>query len=1076
MTNPKRPDVGAVLSGLKDFQRDTVEYAFQRMYRDVDYTRRFLVADEVGLGKTLVARGMIAKAVDELWDTVDRIDVVYICSNAQIARQNISRLVVATHHELALASRITLLPIQLSNLRSRKLNFVSFTPRTSFDLRSNMGRARERALLYCMLRDHWRLEGKAPLNVLQGYKSANRFRAMVDQIESQYEIDRGLQGVFLKAIDARGRTDRAEGRRDLRSRFKRLCKKFPRFDSRVSPEDSDERARIIGELRAILARACMEALEPDLVILDEFQRFKHLLEGQDEAGLLARGLFDWSDSQSGDEARVLLLSATPYKMYTAAEEEDDDHYEDFLRTLCFLEANEAAAEGYDELLRDYRSALYALGRDGGERLLAVKEQLETRLRRVMLRTERLAVSPDRSGMLAEVRSTPMRLEVQDLHGYRALQNLAATIDHGDTIEYWKSAPYLLNFMKNYQFKKGLERALGAPLRRAEIETVVNGSESLVLSWKQIEEYERLDPANARLRWLMEDTIGRGLWRLLWLPPSLPYYADSEPFKVHGTANFTKRLVFSAWRVVPEVVAAMLSYEAERLMISSFENEPKNTAEARDRRRPLLRFSVADGRPTGMPVLGLMYPSSALAQLYDPATEAGKPTIDPAVLVERVEALVHDRLSRFFVKAQSDRVDESWYWAAPILLDLQADPDNARAWWTDPELSSGWSLADGRDDEDGAGWASHVDAARSVLFAPVGLGRPPDDLDQVVAQMALAGPGVAALRALSRVTGPEALWNPCARRAAGQIAWGFRTLFNQPESMALVRGMNNEEPYWRRVLEYCVAGNLQAVLDEYVHILQDILGLRHRDCEIRVREISNNVGKALTMRAGTPTVDDWSCSGDGHLQIEQRRMRVRFATRFGDEKSDVDFDRTRAEQVRIAFNSPFWPFVLATTSVGQEGLDFHPYCHAVVHWNLPSNPVDLEQREGRVHRYKGHAVRKNVARQYCQLLTGQPQDPWDALFDLAVNDRPSDSSDLVPFWIHAVDDGARVERHVPALPLSREEQRLDALRRALVLYRMVFGQPRQDDLLKYLSETLRASELEHYVEMVRIDLTPPRSER
>src|SRR5699024_11013379 len=38
-----------------------------------------------------------------------------------------------------------------------------------------------------------------------------------------------------------------------------------------------------------------------------------------------------------------------------------------------------------------------------------------------------------------------------------------------------------------------------------------------------------------------------------------------------------------------------------------------------------------------------------------------------------------------------------------------------------------------------------------------------------------------------------------------------------------------------------------------------------------------------------------------------------------------------------FNSPFWPFVLASTSVGQEGLDFHTYSHAVVHWNLPPTP-------------------------------------------------------------------------------------------------------------------------------------------
>jgi hypothetical protein len=66
-------------------------------------------------------------------------------------------------------------------------------------------------------------------------------------------------------------------------------------------------------------------------------------------------------------------------------------------------------------------------------------------------------------------------------------------------------------------------------------------------------------------------------------------------------------------------------------------------------------------------------------------------------------------------------------------------------------------------------------------------------------------------------------------------------------------------------------------------------------------------------------------------------------------------------VRAAFNSPFWPLALTTTSVGQEGLDCHAYSHAVVPWNLPTNPVDLEQREGRIHRYKGHAVRKNVAR-------------------------------------------------------------------------------------------------------------------
>ena len=82
-----RPDIDSILAGLKPFQRDTVEYVFDRLYAADNSSRRFLVADEVGLGKTLVARGLIAKAIRHRWDIVERIDIVYICSNADIARQ-----------------------------------------------------------------------------------------------------------------------------------------------------------------------------------------------------------------------------------------------------------------------------------------------------------------------------------------------------------------------------------------------------------------------------------------------------------------------------------------------------------------------------------------------------------------------------------------------------------------------------------------------------------------------------------------------------------------------------------------------------------------------------------------------------------------------------------------------------------------------------------------------------------------------------------------------------------------------------------------------------------------------------
>jgi phthalate 4,5-dioxygenase len=38
--------------------------------------------------------------------------------------------------------------------------------------------------------------------------------------------------------------------------------------------------------------------------------------------------------------------------------------------------------------------------------------------------------------------------------------------------------------------------------------------------------------------------------------------------------------------------------------------------------------------------------------------------------------------------------------------------------------------------------------------------------------------------------------------------------------------------------------------------------------------------------------------------------------------------------------------------------------------------------------------------------------------------------------------------VPILPFSREEQRFKQLQRRLALYRLVFGQPRQEDLVEY----------------------------
>ena len=1101
-----RPDLSGVLEGLKDFQRETTEYVFRRLYTDADQTDRFLIADEVGLGKTLVARGIIARAIEHLWEEVDRIDIIYVCSNADIARQNINRLNVnvAGQGGVALASRITLLPTVLCGLKQNKVNFVSLTPGTSFDLRSSLGRADERALLYWLLWEAWELRGTGPLNVLRGNASKDSFRALAGSFKKYYSIEPSLAAEFVRALEQPAVSGAGDGKESLRSRFEELSERFHRARKHIPPRDATDRAHLVGELRTLLAATCIEALEPDLVILDEFQRFKHLLTGEDEASQLARKLFQYSDEAS--RARVLLLSATPYKMYTLDQESsDDDHYEDFVSTLAFLLHEQDGAGGLEQLLKRYRRELYRLGdgTDGAaERLQELKHELETRLRSVMVRTERLAVSDDRNGMLVQIPPQSVRLESRDLQAYVGLQEVAGVLEQGDVLEYWKTAPYLLNFMDDYKLKRALKDAVSTLEGQTGLARVLAAAGGLLFPWSDWRRYKETDPGNPRLRGLLADTVDAGAWRLLWIPPALPYYALRGPFADPCASRLTKRLIFSGWHVVPKAVAALVSYDAERRMMRSFEANPENSPEARKRRPPLLRFARAEGRLTGMPVLGLLYPSTTLAREADPLAIAGQiiaeqdastariPTRDD--VLKRAERRVKELLTAISADDESSGPeDEHWYWAAPILLDLQFDADSTGEWFSRRELATKWGAGipeRGTEGEESP-WAEHVAEARKLVEGGVQLGRQPADLSMVLAQRAIAGPAVAALRALLRVTGSEAQDLQVAqevRDCAAQVAWAFRNLFNLPVVMALIRGMNREEPYWRRVLEYCVDGCLQATLDEYVHVLRESLGLVGKAPGEVVEEISDAIRSALTLRTSTLLADDVQVDPSGEEVILDRRgMRARFALRFGDERPEEGQEVTRATHVREAFNSPFWPFVLVTTSVGQEGLDFHPYCHAVVHWDLPSNPVDLEQREGRVHRYKGHAVRKNLALKYrgaalAHVVGGQgapvkvAEDLWEFLFAAAVRDREEGLSDLVPFWLYALEEGARIERHVPTLPLSRDIDRLAALRRSLAVYRMVFGQPRQEDLLAYLLERLPGPDAARILGELRIDLSPPAS--
>ena len=69
----------------------------------------------------------------------------------------------------------------------------------------------------------------------------------------------------------------------------------------------------MGELRQILAEAGVQLLRPDLVIMDEFQRFAELLDpnSTSKSAKLLRTFISSEHERNTAPTKVLLLSATP---------------------------------------------------------------------------------------------------------------------------------------------------------------------------------------------------------------------------------------------------------------------------------------------------------------------------------------------------------------------------------------------------------------------------------------------------------------------------------------------------------------------------------------------------------------------------------------------------------------------------------------------------------------------------------------------------------------------------------------------------------------------------------------------
>ena len=134
-----------------------------------------------------------------------------------------------------------------------------------------------------MLRELWDLGTRAaPMNVFRGYASSKRFREQVATYRlSDIDPERKSLHAFERKLAEADEKASGQQRPNLRERFEELTRGYSRDGASPANDIASKRSEFVGELRALLAASCIAALEPDLIILDEFQRFGHLLDGTD---------------------------------------------------------------------------------------------------------------------------------------------------------------------------------------------------------------------------------------------------------------------------------------------------------------------------------------------------------------------------------------------------------------------------------------------------------------------------------------------------------------------------------------------------------------------------------------------------------------------------------------------------------------------------------------------------------------------------------------------------------------------------------------------------------------------------
>lgn len=215
------------------------------------------------------------------------------------------------------------------------------------------------------------------------------------------------------------------------------------------------------------------------------------------------------------------------------------------------------------------------------------------------------------------------------------------------------------------------------------------------------------------------------------------------------------------------------------------------------------------------------------------------------------------------------------------------------------------------------------------------------------------------------------------------------------------------------------------------------------------------------RALYDLIMDYGASGCIHdvmdeyfFAIEYKEEKSIFTVSEKNKEADIEYsfaiahnsrEKTNEENLAIKikkFLSPFLPFQFISTSIGQEGFDFHLYCRKIVHWTLTHDPVKFEQREGRINRY--HCYANRLRAEALRKDSNTEWQGWDKLF----SDLPHDKTGLVPDFVTPMpkngEEYCNFVREFYYYPESYEAKTLEDVLKSLGSYRALLGRCGEDN--------------------------------